>query len=301
VGSNRRITATSTKLFLAINGAYLDLADRTDTIVNIIPDISANIASDYDFDSTIALNDPKQNTAGSCQQYHQCSTDTDCISQLGWEYVCADVSQMRSKWPVYDTDGSELKDQETIGTIFEILQNTATSGDSSKRCVYRGAGAPCLRNFTTLDGKFNQKILTCAPNFYCAGLTYNKFNDQIVRSPKEFDDILFGMDANVLGRPLNYVTASKNLTDVIKTNIKYNGALNTLGLSPAEVDDMGMCQPGKSLSAMPQLLIQIMIRINDQIIFLKSVLVIQALQPMREYKRARPSEMTLIICHIQLS
>jgi hypothetical protein len=249
VGSGRRITATSTKLFLAINGAFLDLADRTDTIVNIIPDIASNIAADYDFDPTIAINDPKQNTAGTCQQYHQCSTDTDCVTQLGWEYVCADVSQMRTKWPVYDTDGNELRNQESTGTIFEILQATTTQGDSTRRCVYRGSGAPCLRNFTTQDGKFNQKVLTCAPNFYCASINDNRFNDQIARSPNEYDDVLFGMDANVLGRPLNYVTANNNLTDTIRTNIKYNGGLTTLGLDASEVEDMGMCQPGRSLSS----------------------------------------------------
>ena len=252
VGSGRRITATSTKLFLAINGAFLDLADRTDTVVNIIPDLASNIAADYDFDPTLAINDPKQNNAGTCQQYHQCSTDTDCVTQLGWEYVCADISQMRTKWPNYDTEGNELKNQESTGTLFEILQSTTTQGDSSKRCVYRGAGAPCLRNFTTQDGKFNQKVLTCAPNFYCASLNDTRFNDQIVRSPNEFDDILYGMDANVLGRPLDYVTANKNLSEVIKTNVKYNGGLTTLGLDASEVEDMGLCRPGRSLSSNAQ-------------------------------------------------
>lgn len=246
VGSGRRISATSTKLYLAINGAYLDLADRTDTIVNIIPDISANVAADYDFDPTIALNDPKQNKAGTCQQYHQCSTDSDCVAQLGWEYMCADVSQLRTNWPIYDTEAKEVSNQSKTGTIFEILQGTVNPGNSSKRCVYRGAGAPCVRDFTALNDNFNQKNLTCAPNFYCAALTTNRFNDEVARSPNEFDNILFGMDTNVLGRPLKYVTANKNLTAEAIANIKANGT--TVGLTTAQVDDMGICRPGKSLS-----------------------------------------------------
>ncbi len=247
IGSGRRIAATSTKLYLAINGSYLDLADRTDHVVNIIPDISANVAPDYDFDPTIAMNDPKQNKAGSCQQYHQCSTDSDCVAQLGWEYMCADVSQMRTNWPIYDTDAKEVSNQSKTGTIFEILQGTVNPGNSSKRCVYRGAGAPCVRDYTALNDNFNQKNLTCAPNFYCAALTTNRFNDEVARSPNEFDNVLYGMDTNVLGRPLKYVTANKSLPGEAINNIKSNGT--TIGLTSAQVDDMGICRPGKSLSS----------------------------------------------------
>lgn len=249
VGSGRRITATTSKLYLAINASFLDVADRTDTVVNIIPDISASVAADYDFDPTLAISDPKQNQAGTCQQYHQCSTDSDCIAQLGWEYMCADVSQSRTRWPIYDTEAREVNNQEKIGSIFEILSGTTTQGSSGKRCVYRGAGAPCVRDFTALNGQYNQKNLTCAPNFYCAALTTNRFNDEVVRSPNEFDDIFFGMDTNVLGRPLKYVTATKSLTTEVIANIKYNGGTDALGLTTSQVDDMGICRPGRSLSS----------------------------------------------------
>lgn len=249
VGTGRRITATTTKLYLAINAAFLDIADRTDTVVNIIPDISANVAADFDFDPSVAISDPKQNQAGTCQQFHQCSTDTDCVTQLGWEYTCADVSQMRSRWPIYDTEAKEVSNQEKTGTIFEILANTTTQGPTGKRCVYRGAGAPCVRDYTSLNGKYNQKNLTCAPNFYCAALTTNRFNNELVRSPNEFDDIFFGMDTNVLGRPLKYVTANKSLPSEVITNIKYNGATDGLGLSSTEIEDLGICRPGRAISA----------------------------------------------------
>jgi hypothetical protein len=248
IGSGRRISATSSKLYLAYNSSFLDLADRTDTIVNIIPDLSASTAPDFDYDPELTIVDKSQNMAGSCQQYHQCQTDTDCVTQLGWEYACADMTQLKSHWPVYDTDSNEIANQEKTGTLFDILGGTITVGGSGKRCVYRGAGAPCVRDYTALDNNFNQKALTCAPNFYCAALNTNQFNDELVRSPNEPDNILFGMDANVLGRPLYYVTATKSLTTEIINNIKYNGAYDSMGLTSAQVDDMGICRPGRSLS-----------------------------------------------------
>ncbi len=248
VGAHRRITATSTKLFLAINGAFLDLADRTDTIVNIIPDLGSNIVSDYDYDPELALNSPQQNTAGSCQQYHQCSTDSDCITQVGWEYSCVDVAQMRSKWPLYDSNAVEIANSEKSGTIFEILSGTTNVGGSSKRCVYRGAGAPCVTDTVSLNGNFNQKALTCAPNFFCAALTGNRFNEELARSPNEIGAILFGMDANVLGRPLNYVVATKTLDLSIVNNLRNSATTEALALTPGQTDDMGICRPGKQLS-----------------------------------------------------
>jgi hypothetical protein len=248
VGSGRRITATSTKLYLAINASYLDLADKTDTVVNIIPDFSANTAADYDYDPELSLLNPRQNTAATCQQYHQCTNDAECVAQLGWEYACSDVSQIKSQWPLFDSDAGETANQERTLTFFELLQYTIST-TTNKRCMYRGAGAPCKRNYSTLN-EFTQKSLTCAPNFYCASMTSNKFNNELVRSPNEIGDILFGMDANVLGRPQNYVTANKSLDTEIISNLKYN-ATSAIGLSSAEGDDMGICRPGRFLSNDP--------------------------------------------------
>lgn len=245
IGTGRRITASSTKLYLAINASFLDLADRTDTIVNIIPDFAANVAADFDYDPSLPLTDPRQNTAATCQKFHQCNTDSDCVTQLGWEYVCADVSQVKTKWPLFNSEAKETVNQERDGTLFEILQTTIST-NTGKRCVYRGQGAPCKRDYSTLND-YNKKLLTCAPNFYCASLSSNKFNDELVRSPNELDDILFGMDANILGRPLNYVNANKTLSSEIIVNIKYN-ATQSMNLSSSDADDMGMCRPGRMLS-----------------------------------------------------
>lgn len=251
IGTGRRVSATSSKLFLAVNGAFLDLATKTDTVVNITPDSGNSVVPEYDYDPTLSFTDIKQNTAASCQKYHQCVSDSDCVAQLGWEYSCAEVAQMKTKWPTFDSSGNEIANQEESGNIFEILKGTTNPGESTKRCVYRGAGAPCVAKFTSMDGKVNQKGLTCAPNFYCAALSSSKFNDELVRSPNEMDNILFGMDANVLGRPLKYVTASKTLPAEVMANIQNSGGNGSLGLSAAEISDMGICRPGKSMNADP--------------------------------------------------
>ncbi|MBY0413849.1 MAG: hypothetical protein K2Q18_06775, partial [Bdellovibrionales bacterium] len=245
IGSGRRVTATSKKLFLAINGAFLDIATRTDTVVNITPDSSGNVVSEVDYDPSLTVTDVRQNSAGSCQQFHQCSTDADCVTQLGWEYSCAEVGQMRSKWPIFDGEAKETVNQEKSGNIFEILAGTTSMGSSTKRCVYRGAGAPCVRDYSALNGKPNQKGLTCAPNFYCAGLDDSKFNDELVRSANDMDNILFGMEANVLGRPLKYVTASKTLGPEVKLNIQNSAPVGSLGVTAS---DMGICRPGRSVT-----------------------------------------------------
>lgn len=247
IGTGRRITATSTKLFLALNSAFLDLSDKTDTIVNIIPDFTANIAADYDYDPALTLTDPHQNTGATCQRFHQCTTDADCVTQLGWEYACADVTQIKTKWPVFDTTAKESSNQEFTGSLFEILQKTINT-TANMRCVYRGQGAPCKVDYSTgITNPSTQKLLTCAPNFYCASVASSKvFNNELVRSPNDLGNILYGMDANVLGRPLNYVTANQTLFAEIISNIQYNGTANT-----SDTGDMGICRPGRALNSNP--------------------------------------------------
>lgn len=245
IGTGRRITSTSTKLFLAYNASYLDLAAKTETIVNIIPDTSKNTASNLDYNPDLAYDDPSQGTAATCQKFHQCQNDSDCITQLGWEYTCADVSQYKTTWPSYDSSAKELPNQEKVDTLFDILSGT-TSTTYTKRCVYRGAGAPCKQDYSYFNTSGNttyKKLFTCAPNFYCASLGTNKFNDQIVRSPNEFDNIYYGFDTNVLGRPMDYVTANKTLPNEVISNIQY---ASQVGLNlPAANNDMGICRPGK--------------------------------------------------------
>jgi hypothetical protein len=240
IGQGRRITAKSSKLFLAFNGSFFDLAAKTDTVVNIIPDVSSNSAPNVDYDPELGLKDIGQGSAATCQKFHQCETDSDCITQLGWEYSCADISQLKTTWPIFDSAGNEMANQEQgyNSNLVDILSGLIST-KTTKRCTYRGAGAPCKQDISTLDST-SQKILTCAPNFYCASISNNKFNDEVVRSPNEPDNFLYGMDAEVLGRPKNYVTGNKTLPDEVKLNIQH--ATNN-------ASDFGICRPGKSILA----------------------------------------------------
>ncbi len=242
IGGGRRLTASTNKLFLAINAAFSDLADATDTLVKIVPDNGGNIAADYDFDPELAINDPKQNTGATCQKFHQCETDSDCVTQLGWEYSCADVTQVKTKWPVFSNDAEELGNTESENYLINILSSNQSS-NVSKRCVYRGMGALCKRDFGSISNSSLKKYLTCAPNFTCVSLSASKFNQELIRSPNEFDNILFGRDANVLGRPKDYVTSNKALPTEAIDNLTSNANASLAS------GDYGLCMPGKAITA----------------------------------------------------
>ena len=179
----------SSKLYLAINGAFSDLVTPGSISVSILTDNGINVASDQDFDPNLSEEDARVESGASCQKYHQCEHDADCVTQLGWEYMCADVSQYRTALPEFDFHANEKagehnKEKISIG-MGGFLHNAMPSG-SKKRCVYRGAGSICKRNYTNLNrfedidsesgsanptnrAKINrQKLITCAPNFYCA-------------------------------------------------------------------------------------------------------------------------------------
>lgn len=251
IGTGRRITATTDKLYLAINDSYLDLAASTNHVVSIKTDASGNSVSDYDYDPTRSLVDAYQNQGATCQKYHQCKADSDCVTQLGWEYTCVDVSTIKSNWPIFDGLANEISNQEAPSLLVEILSNQISLGESTKRCVYRGAGAPCVKNLESLEdsNNINAKYLTCAPNFYCAGATAGAFNTEVARSANDLDNILFGMDTNILGRPLNYVTATGYLSNSIINNLRYNGSGEIFNLTNDQTADLGMCRPGKRLVA----------------------------------------------------
>ncbi|MGB0453059.1 MAG: hypothetical protein ACPGJV_05030 [Bacteriovoracaceae bacterium] len=243
IGSGRRVQARSSKLYLAINAPFADLADYANMSVSITIDQGNNIASDFDYNPDLALNHPEQNAGASCQKFHQCNTDTDCVTQLGWEYRCLDVRDQKFSWPSFDADSNELASQERSNYKFEQMLLSGLTGESSKRCVYRGQGALCKKSFTTLDSNRPnlQKSFQCAPNFYCADLNSNSFNDRLVRSPNEIDVFFFGKEANYLGRPDSYIGANKGFTQTIKENLKHN-----LILSSSDTNDYGLCRPGKS-------------------------------------------------------
>ncbi len=245
IGKNRKVKAISNKLFLAINAAFSDLAEPSDLTVSINVDNGNSIAPEIDYDPNRKLSSPLQNTAASCQKYHQCNTDSDCITQLGWEYMCIDISNYRTHWPRFDSEANEKTNDELskVSIISQIQGGIINSNkNNNKRCVYRGSGSICKRDYTNgLDDKF-KKMFTCAPNFYCASLNENRFNNQVVRSLNLLSNILYGQDSDVLGRPLNYVTAKENLPSEAIENIIYNSKIYT-----NYTQDIGLCRPGKFL------------------------------------------------------
>ena len=246
IGKARRVVAKTKKLFLAINQPFADLADPSSLSVQIVLDTNRgkSQAPIHDYDPGLEPEDPNQSTGASCQRWHQCETDSDCISRLGWEYKCANVSSFRTHWPKFNINAEELSNQEYEKIGFgRILQGNLPSG-SRKRCVYRGAGTVCKKDYMTLE-EGQHKLFACAPNFYCADLGANNYNSKIARSPNHIDNFLFGQEANILGRPLSYISGDRNLSSTIQENLRYNAQIY---VSLNEVQDFGICRPGKSLS-----------------------------------------------------
>jgi hypothetical protein len=245
IGSNtRRITSKSNKLYLAINAPYADLAAQSSFTVNITLDDGNSLSPSYDYDPSFASNDStNQNNGASCQRWHQCNTDTDCITQLGWEYQCQDTGLLRTAWPRFDSDSNEKVLNEYSNANFSRLLTAGMPDGSKKRCVYRGAGAICKVNFTTGLDTNKQKLMACAPNFHCANLDSSTFNTEINRDIKNISNIRYGKEANIIGRPKNYANATGVLPDQVKTNIRYSGAFHT-----AQTSDLGICRPGRRTS-----------------------------------------------------
>ncbi|EQC46174.1 hypothetical protein [Bacteriovorax sp. Seq25_V] len=242
VGNGRRVQSTSTKLFLAVNAPFADLSQPTSYNVSVIQDLGGQTASDFDWDFELGLSDSKQNPGASCQYMHQCEVDSDCVTKLGWEYACADVTSVKTTWPKFDINGNEKANNQFDSVAIADLLVGGLSGNETKRCVYRGAGSICKINPTTLTSN-NQKAFSCAPNFYCASLNAAAFNQELKRSPNDPTNILYGQGANVLGRPKDYIKANYSLTSTIRENI-----LEGIKNAPETVSatDYGVCMPGRN-------------------------------------------------------
>lgn len=251
VGKGRIASSTSNKLYLAINAPYADLANNNIHAIDIQIFDGSQSKATHDYDPSLSLTHPNQNTGGTCQANHQCETDTDCITKLGWEYACADVGKMKTKWPNFLAANSfEVANQSRTLSLTNIL----TSGfiGPNKRCVYRGAGAPCRTDFYNISDEGLRKNLACAPNFYCASLTQgNVFNKEVARFGAKLDQLavtknhFYGKDANLLGRPLHYISSAElgSLPSDVITTISENLAL----ADSTGVGNFGLCRPGKAV------------------------------------------------------
>ncbi len=251
IGKGRIVRSTTKKLFLAINAPFADLASPTLHVVRVQAYDGITEAAQLDYDPQYHQYHPYQNEAGNCQKYHMCSTDTDCITKLGWEYACADVKDLKSNIPEFDLDAKEKANVSQSVGIEQILLQKKFGTSSTKRCVYRGAGALCHTNVTSISGlELNKrKLLTCAPNFFCSSTSSSSnHNSKIARFAAPLVSIpisrnhLFGKDANIAGRPLNYQGDQALESGVRQTLID-----NAIAIDSSLTNTLGLCQPGKNL------------------------------------------------------
>ena len=242
IGNQRRIKATSNKLYLAVNSYFGDL--------NVDNNFNVAVMETTAFSSEIPDHDTETDGA-QCQKSHFCSNDNDCFRQLGYDYSCQNVSTLTTTWPQFDSNGSEV----TGSSTRSLLSLVNGANGQSKRCVYRGRGAPChqdihptpLETAITFNNSALPGTLMCSSNNSCVPLTTtNRFNDRIARfantpiaqnsasaAPTVTDTV--GLGARVIMRPFNYygtssVPAGVN-SNLIATNVK------------------AICVPGKDIAS----------------------------------------------------
>lgn len=228
IGNERRIKTKSEKLYIAVNAYFSDLT--VDNTYKVVVSESASVINagsqvDHDLESSGA----------QCQQMHLCDTDNDCIRQLGYDYTCQNISQVKTSWPIFDSSGAEVVGSQTK-TIASLVGGT---NGSAKRCVYRGRGAPCDRTINSIESNnntfYNGTTKTwsamCSANHYCAQLSTSNFNNKIARyegSPKkqnlsevspQTDEA--GLGARVIGRPYEYY-GSNPVDGTVVSNLATN-------------------------------------------------------------------------------
>jgi hypothetical protein len=238
IGTNRRIKADSNKLFIAVNGPFGDLALESTFTVTI------NDGSLNPIGSNMVTSDLESDGA-ECQKFHQCSTDNDCATTLGWEYACDNVNEITTSWPRFDDNAKEIPDAQRDDNRLTSILGMSSTG---KRCVYRGRGAACTQNYlatainlnSTFNQTQNQSFHTCSANNYCQPITTNntlnsKFNNRIARYGKVRSDVnsdSFGLGAKVPGRPMEF-----NAIEPMRSETARNFNSNKLA---------GLCIPGRT-------------------------------------------------------
>ncbi|MCT4641272.1 MAG: hypothetical protein N4A33_03175 [Bacteriovoracaceae bacterium] len=255
IGNGRIITTKSKYLYLAINAPYSDLAVSNYHTVRIQDYNGVETAPEVDFDPTKTLNSPYQNQAATCQENYLCSKDSDCITKLGWEYHCADVTKIKTKWPKFNSVSSNEEANDTqSGALYQFLtQGQMPPGGNNKRCVYRGSGSLCRVDAHNITDEQKRKILTCASNFYCANIsTPNVFNKEVARFGNTLESLvepnnhLFGKDANVLGRPKNYISALSSGYS-LPSDVQISLTQSALLIDSSISGQVGLCLPAKAL------------------------------------------------------
>ena len=179
VGHGRQVKSESNRLYLAINAYFGDLTAPGGYTVRINESVSS------DPGLLIAKSDGESSGA-QCQSYHQCQSDRDCITQVGWDYVCENILGIKTPWPLFDKNALELPDSAKVVNLAKLLGGYG--GSSSKRCIYRGRGAICHPDYQAVaadyasspDPKqeryassFSPRINGCTANHWCAAIAQN--------------------------------------------------------------------------------------------------------------------------------
>ena len=226
IGNQRKIHAEGSKLFLAVNAYFGDLTQPNNFRV---------VISESQFiqggDSLVTKS--IESDGAECRKYHRCNTDKDCVAQLGWEYSCEIVTGMETRWPRFDDNALEIPDDTRS---YNLLQLFDDNGGGSKRCVYRGRGAPCHPNYqiasrnSSFSGTEEEGIHACSYNTHCKsfsnGTLEKKFNTRISRyahppatlnasSEVDFSGLnTFGLDAKLIGRPERWIGRNEVPSDI---------------------------------------------------------------------------------------
>lgn len=231
IGNNRRITAKTNRLFLAVNSFMGDLT--SEGAYTVIVTESSSI-----FNSGSAIRSDMESDGAECRKLHLCEVDSDCVTKLGWEYSCADVSQMQTKWPAFDDNGEEI----TETTETRYLKDLFGLTGSVKRCVYRGRGSACHEKYdkpsaTSYSMTDKLALHSCSSDTYCQSIgladEQAKFNTKIARFPysvaaqnsspyiSENDLNTFGKGARYILRPYKY-NGTDLAPDIASTSLNNN-------------------------------------------------------------------------------
>ncbi|MBF0300029.1 MAG: hypothetical protein HQK51_15000, partial [Oligoflexia bacterium] len=254
IGDSRRVKAQSNKLFLAFNAYFSDLTTTNNVSVTVkettgVVGSGSNVSLDFDSDGA------------ECQKYHLCETDQDCVAQVGWEYSCQPIGDIQTNWPYFDVNANEIPNAERTRRIVDILVG-GTQG-VNKRCVYRGRGVPCVKEFFSVNatqsysGNNVEGLHACQANYYCQSFTNSDgkfasyFNDRISRYggsvvTQNNDDLIeandpsdqFGIGARVIGRPYSY-NGNREIDSETIAQLAYN-RVGALCIPGRDVSDYSM-------------------------------------------------------------
>lgn len=240
IGNQRKVDAEGNKLYLAVNAYFGDLT------INNSYKVTINETNPVLNSGSLITHDSESDGA-KCQRSHFCSIDEDCITQLGYDYSCVNVSSIQTPWPLFDTNGNEI----TGGLTRTLASLVGGTNGQAKRCVYRGRGSICeprsfsVNSVDSYSQTTSSALHTCSHNTYCENLNRPQFNLRIARfadSPanQNIQSLItdksdtFGLGARILGRPLKYYGSE---TTPISTRLHLNSnKVNAL------------CVPGKNLA-----------------------------------------------------